>query len=160
MRSFSIEGARRSNHGLGQNVLRTSISSHAFYIGNPTRLYRFCSKVIPISIPFNPANQEHVRVCCTLMPKLAKKGSNTKLVIKLAEHSGTGLVVVEGGVEKDANSIQEMIDTIQVQLLLLLLLMLLLFSHQLSAKYRVHGHTSGSNNSGVEDSTSREYSDH
>lgn len=49
------------------------------------------------------------------MPQLAKKGSNTKLVIKLAEHSGTGLVVVEGGVEKDANDIQQMISTIQVQ---------------------------------------------
>ena len=64
----------------------------------------------------SPPYQEHVRVCCICTPQLAKKGSNTKLVIKLAEHSGTGLVVVEGGVEKDANGIQEMIDTIQVQL--------------------------------------------
>lgn len=46
--------------------------------------------------------------------QLAKKGSHTKLVIKLAEHSGTGLVVVEGGVEKDANDIKSMIDVIQV----------------------------------------------
>ncbi|CAM9709129.1 unnamed protein product [Pylaiella littoralis] len=45
---------------------------------------------------------------------LAKKGSHTKLVIKLAEHSGTGLVVVEGGVERDANDIKTMIDVIQV----------------------------------------------
>lgn len=35
-------------------------------------------------------------------------------MIKLAEHSGTGLVVVEGGVEKDANDIQTMINVIQV----------------------------------------------
>lgn len=47
-------------------------------------------------------------------PQLAKKGNNTKLVIKLAEHSGTGLVVVEGGVERDANDIASMIATIQV----------------------------------------------
>lgn len=46
--------------------------------------------------------------------QLAKKGSHTKLVIKLAEHSGTGLVVVEGGVEKDANDIKTMIQVIQV----------------------------------------------
>lgn len=50
----------------------------------------------------------------SVLLQLAKKGSNTKLVIKLAEHSGTGLVVVEGGVEKDANDIQQMIATIQV----------------------------------------------
>lgn len=47
-------------------------------------------------------------------PQLAKKGSTAKLVIKLAEHSGTGLVVVEGGVERDANDIQSMMKTIQV----------------------------------------------
>lgn len=47
--------------------------------------------------------------------QLAKKGSHTKLVIKLAEHSGTGLVVVEGGVERDANDIKTMIQVIQVQ---------------------------------------------
>lgn len=46
--------------------------------------------------------------------QLAKKGSHTKLVIKLAEHSGTGLVVVEGGVEKEANDIKTMINVIQV----------------------------------------------
>lgn len=51
---------------------------------------------------------------CVPNAKLAKKGSNTKLVIKLAEHSGTGLVVVEGGVEKDANGIKQLIDIIQV----------------------------------------------
>ncbi|CAM9809238.1 unnamed protein product [Ectocarpus fasciculatus] len=45
---------------------------------------------------------------------LAKKGSHTKLVIKLAEHSGTGLVVVEGGVEREANDIKTMIDVIQL----------------------------------------------
>ncbi|CAM9141926.1 unnamed protein product [Scytosiphon promiscuus] len=45
---------------------------------------------------------------------LAKKGSHTKLVIKLAEHSGTGLVVVEGGVERDANDIESMIHVIQL----------------------------------------------
>lgn len=53
-------------------------------------------------------------VRCILPAQLAKKGSQTKLVIKLAEHSGTGLVVVEGGVEKDANSIKSMIEVIQV----------------------------------------------
>lgn len=63
-----------------------------------------------------------------IAPQLAKKGSNTKLVIKLAEHSGTGLVVVEGGVEKDANDIQKMIDTIQVQLESSSSLLLLFFS--------------------------------
>lgn len=47
--------------------------------------------------------------------QLAKKPSNKKLAIKLAEHSGTGLVVVEGGVEKDANTVAEMIETIQVR---------------------------------------------
>lgn len=36
-------------------------------------------------------------------------------MIKLAEHSGTGLVVVEGGVEKDANDIKSMIQVIQVK---------------------------------------------
>lgn len=36
-------------------------------------------------------------------------------MIKLAEHSGTGLVVVEGGVEKDTNDIKSMIDVIQVR---------------------------------------------
>ncbi|CAM9267757.1 unnamed protein product, partial [Choristocarpus tenellus] len=45
---------------------------------------------------------------------LANRGGQQKLVIKLAEHSGTGLVVVEGGVEKEANSIKDMIDTIQM----------------------------------------------
>ncbi len=49
------------------------------------------------------------------LTQLAKKGSHTKLVIKLAEHSGTGLVVVEGGVEKDANDIKRMIEVIQVR---------------------------------------------
>lgn len=48
-------------------------------------------------------------------PQLAKKGSNAKLVIKLAEHSGTGLVVVEGGAERDANTIKDMIEIIQVK---------------------------------------------
>ncbi|CAN0542846.1 unnamed protein product, partial [Ectocarpus sp. 12 AP-2014] len=43
-----------------------------------------------------------------------KKGSHTKLVIKLAEHSGTGLVVVEGGIEREANDIKTMIDVIQL----------------------------------------------
>lgn len=46
--------------------------------------------------------------------QLCRKGTHAKLVIKLAEHSGTGLVVVEGGIEKDANSIEAMIETIQV----------------------------------------------
>lgn len=50
-----------------------------------------------------------------LLAKLAKKGSKNKLVIKLAEHSGTGLVVVEGGTERNANGISEMINTIQVE---------------------------------------------
>lgn len=57
----------------------------------------------------------HLCCCVSIHPaQLCKKGSNLKLVIKLAEHSGTGLVVVEGGTEKDANTIKQMIDTIQV----------------------------------------------
>lgn len=53
-------------------------------------------------------------LCHAVSYQLARKGKQAKLVIKLAEHSGTGLVVVEGGTERDANSIKEMIDTIQV----------------------------------------------
>ena len=48
--------------------------------------------------------------------QLAKKGSHKKLAIKLAEHSETGLVAVEGGVEKDANDIAAMINIIQVRI--------------------------------------------
>ncbi|CAM9186530.1 unnamed protein product [Ascophyllum nodosum] len=50
----------------------------------------------------------------SLRDLLAKKGSHKKLAIKLAEHSETGLVAVEGGVEKDANDIAAMINIIQL----------------------------------------------
>ncbi|KAG5183712.1 kinesin motor protein-like protein [Tribonema minus] len=42
----------------------------------------------------------------------ARHGDGAKLVIKLAEHSGTGLVVVEGGIETVANSVKDLVDTI------------------------------------------------
>jgi hypothetical protein len=48
--------------------------------------------------------------CCLLQAK--KGGEGTKLVIKLAEHSGTGLVVVEGGVESPANTVKDMVQVI------------------------------------------------
>jgi hypothetical protein len=47
--------------------------------------------------------------CCLLQAK--KGGEGTKLVIKLAEHSGTG-VVVEGGVESPANTVKDMVQVI------------------------------------------------